>query len=158
MRLRVLMLLSTVEPRLFRCHALILLFPLNVCSALVTYPWIFGIRKSQTGCTSDIFDIMFISLSWVINRWASKELGFKHCWCIYFMLMFTDCFRKYLSVRKLYNLGHILLSVSLYEKWHMLSKNVSALFHVTNGLNKAEKDWLKKNEISELLPLFLWDS
>lgn len=89
MRLRVLVLLSTVEPGLFQCHALILLFPLNVCSVLVTYPWTFDIRKSQTGCTSNTFDIMFISFSWVINRWASKELGFKYYWCIYFMLMFT---------------------------------------------------------------------
>lgn len=49
-------------------------------------------------CTSNTFDIMFISFSWVINRWASKELGcemqflksvFKHRWCMCFVLMFT---------------------------------------------------------------------
>lgn len=40
----------------------------------------------------------------------------------------------------------------------MVKKNVCALFHVTNGLNKAEKDWLIKKEISELLLLFLRDS
>lgn len=107
----------------------------------------------QLICTSNTVEITcFISFIWIINRWASEELGcelqflkpgFNYHWCMCFMLMFysTDCFRTYLSIRKSQYLGQNLLSLTLNEKWYIVKKNVYALFHVTDI--KAEKVWLR---------------